>query len=64
MGKTNRYQPRNGEFRKLKASKQKRNKRERAKKANLQKHIKFATGHRAAIDMCQGSAAMYLEEDE
>lgn len=63
MGKTKRYQPKNGEFRKLKASKQKRNKKERAKKTNLTRHLKFASEHRAVIDITEGrSAVMYMKD--
>lgn len=49
MGKTRRYVPKNGEFKRLEASKQKRNsKKDRKKsKANLLKHIRFAVQHRA-----------------
>lgn len=43
MGKTNRHEPRNGEFKKLKASKQKRNKKQRAMKATLRKEIGFSS---------------------
>lgn len=64
MGKTKRNEPRNGQFKKLRGSKKQRNKNRRQEKANLQKHIAFATAHRAAIDMTQGSAAMYMKEWE
>jgi len=63
MGKTNRYTPCNGDFKKLRANKKQRNKKQRAEKANLQKHIRFAAQHRAAIDMTQMSAAMYMENN-
>lgn len=39
MGKTRRNEPRNGEFRKLKVSKQKRNKKQRQNRACLQREV-------------------------
>ena len=55
MGKTKRWLPKDGEFKMLKASKSKRNKKERSKtkKANLQRSMKFASKHRANINMTQ-----------
>ena len=39
MGKTRRWTPRDGEFKKLKASKQKRNKKRQVSKVELQKQV-------------------------
>jgi len=65
MGRTRRYEPRSGEFKKLRANKKKLNKKERKKtKANLQRCMEFATNHRAAIDMCQGHASLYMKDEK
>ncbi|GAF83111.1 unnamed protein product [marine sediment metagenome] len=66
MGKTRRNEPRGGEFRKLKASKQKRNKKERAKKANLRKDVGFSnrnpdTGFVNCWDIQNDEAVMEVE---
>lgn len=41
MGKTKKWAPKNGEFKRLRGNKKQRTKRQRSKKANLQKEIKF-----------------------
>ena len=41
MGKTNRWLPKDGEFKKLRGSKKQRTKRRRVKKVNLLKEISF-----------------------
>ena len=65
MSRTKRQEPRNGQFKKLKASKQQRNKKQRQVKANLSKHMEFATKHRENLDITSGrSAAMYMEGDD
>jgi len=65
MSRTKRQQPRNGQFKKLKASKQKRNKKQRQLKANLSKHMKFASNHREHLDITGGySAAKYMEGND
>ena len=62
MGKTNRYVPKNGEFKKLKGStKKQRNKRKFAK-ANLQKQLQFASEHRANRNLAQLHASMYMDK--
>ena len=63
MSRTKRNEPRNGQFKELRASKKRRNKKQRAGKANLTRHIKFATQHREHLDMTQLSAAKYMEDD-
>ena len=62
MGKTKRQEPRNGEFKKLKASKKQRNKKQRAAKANLQKELRFASEHRANRNLAQAHASMYMDK--
>lgn len=42
MGKTKRYVPKDGDFKRLRALKRTKNKKRRAKKANLQKEVKFS----------------------
>lgn len=63
MGKTNRFEPRDGNFKRLHGStKRQRNKKQRVTKTNLMKDIRFASKHRANIDMTQMSASLYMEE--
>jgi len=62
MGRTRRHEPRDEEFKKLKASKKQRNKKQRADKVKLQKHIRFASEHRANRNMTQLNAAMYMNK--
>jgi len=65
MSRTKRQEPRNGQFKKLKASKQKRNKKQRQVKANLSKHMEFASNHREHLDITSGySASMYMEGND
>ena len=62
MGKTNRHTPLIGYFKKLKASKKQRNKKQRAAKTNLQKHLKFASEHRVNRNLAQLHASMYMDK--
>jgi len=62
MGRTKRQEPRNGNFKKLKASKKQRNKKQRATKADLQKHVRFASEHRVNKNMTQLNATMYMDK--
>lgn len=62
MGRTKRHEPRDGEFKKLKASKKQRNKKQRADKVKLQKNINFASEHQANKNMTQLNAAMYMNK--
>lgn len=39
MGKTNRFQPRDGKFKRLRGNKKQRNKKQRSLKADLQKEV-------------------------
>ena len=63
MGKTRRREPEDGDFKKLRGNKKQRTKKQRASKANLQKHMKFATRHRENIDMTQLNASLYMKRD-
>jgi len=45
MGRTRRWQPRDGEFKKFKGSKKQRNKKQRANKADLQININLEARH-------------------
>jgi len=66
MGKTKRWIPKNGEFKKLRTSSKKiKNKKQRQSKAKLTKHLKFASEHREHLDITAGRhAAMYMENSE
>lgn len=60
MGKTRRYRPKDGEFKELRGSKKQRTKKRRATNANLTRDIKFATKHRANVNMTQLHASLYM----
>lgn len=68
MGKTKRYEPRNGEFKKLRGSKKQRTKKLRANKANLQKEVKLTnrnpnTGLRNCCEPNEETIAVMKETD-
>lgn len=66
MSRTKRQKPRNGEFKRLKASsKKQRNKKQRAKRVNLTRCLMFVSKHREQLDITGGRhASMYMEGNE
>lgn len=69
MGKTNRQEPRNGQFKKLRGNKKQRNKRQRSLKASLQKEIGFSnrnpdTGFVNCWDIPNDEAVLEVEKGE
>ncbi len=57
MGKTNRQEPRNGQFKRLRGSKKQRNKRQRSLKGSLQKEITFTS--RPPVEEFDGKPDIY-----
>ena len=63
MGKTNRYQPQNGEFKNLRGNKKRRNKKQRATKVNLRKEINFATHRENFAEFDVSKVIFNLDEE-